>query len=123
MVFHDISVPDAEIYDELAKYGGRWPGEAYFSIGAHLYLPESVDRVLYLDAGDVIVLEDISPYYDCDFEGKSLLVTASRFKMRNNRFVPMEQEDLQDIKEGLPGILRGIFNSGSYVMNLAQMLF
>jgi len=30
-------------------------------------------------------------------------------------------DDLGDWKDGLPGILRGIFNSGSYMMNLDKM--
>lgn len=121
VVFHEVVVPEAEVYDELASYGGGWAGEAYYSLCAHLLLPESVDRVLYLDAGDTLVLHDIGPYYNGDFEGKSLIATSIRYKSLGNRLVPMEREDLQDTKEHLPGILRGIFNSGSYVMNLQQM--
>jgi len=119
--FHDIKVPNAEQYDEMVKFGGGWAGEAYYSLCAHLLLPESVDRVLYLDAGDTLVLHDIGPYYNGDFEGKSIIATSIRYKMNGSKLVPMERDDLQDIGGNLPGILRGIFNSGSYVMNLEQM--
>lgn len=120
VVFHDIKVPNPELYDELAKYGGGWAGEAYYSFCAHLLLPEEVDRVLYLDAGDVIVVDDISSYYNDDFEGKSLICTCIRYKEVNNQLVELTRDDLHE-REGLFGILRGIFNSGSYVMNLEQL--
>lgn len=69
--FHEIIVPDEEIYDGLAKYGNGWAGEAYYSLCAHLLLPENVDRVLYLDAGDTLVIGDIAPYYQHDFQGNN----------------------------------------------------
>lgn len=118
IAFHDILVPNPEIYDELARYGNGWSGEAYYSLGAHLLLPNDVDRVLYLDAGDTLVIDDIAPYYDYDFDGKSLVVTGGRYKKTLNAY---STNDLGDRKNGLPCILRGIFNSGSYVMNLRKM--
>lgn len=76
---------------------------------------------LYLDAGDTIVVRDISSYYNGDFEGKSLICTCSRYKVVNKQLQALTRDDLHDYKEGLPGILRGIFNSGSYMMNLEQL--
>lgn len=119
--FHEILVPDAEIYDNLAKYGNGWAGEAYYSLCAHLLLPDDVDRVLYLDAGDTLIINDIESYYHYDFQGKSLIVTGSQYKVENNELVLFESQDLGDWSENLPRILRGIFNSGSYIMNLEQM--
>lgn len=119
--FHDILVPDAEIYDQLAQHGGGWAGEAYYSLCAHLLLPETVKRVMYIDAGDVLIVGDIAPYYFEDFQDNSLIATAIRYKEKNGELVCMEADDLSDWKEGLPGICRGIFNSGSYVMNLEKM--
>jgi len=119
--FHEIVVPHPEIYDGLARYGTGWAGEAYYSLAAHLLLPEEVERVLYLDAADTLVIGDIGPYYDLDFQGKSLVATSIRYKLCQGKLEPLTAEDLGDIKEGLPGILRGIFNSGSYMMNLSKM--
>lgn len=119
--FHEIFVPHAELYSELAKYGNGWAGEAYYSLCAHLLLPESIDRVLYLDAGDTLVIGDIEPYYHCDFQGKSLVVTGGRYKLLEGKLELFDTADLGDWEEGLPGILRGIFNSGSYMMNLDKM--
>lgn len=119
--FHEVLVPHADIYSELAKYGGGWPSEAYYSLAAHLLLPAEVDRVLYLDAGDTLIVGDIEPYYYYDFQGKSLVVTGGRYKVYKENLVLFSAEDLGDWEEGLPGILRGIFNSGSYMMNLDKM--
>ncbi len=119
--FHEIIVPHAEIYSELAKYGTGWTGEAYYSLCAHLLLPKDVDRVLYLDAGDTLIIGDIEPYYDYDFRGKSLIVTGSKYKAVNGNPELFSAKDLGDWNIGLPAILRGIFNSGSYMMNLDKM--
>jgi lipopolysaccharide biosynthesis glycosyltransferase len=119
--FHEILVPDADIYAELAKYGNGWTGEAYYSLCAHRLLPEEVDRVMYLDAGDTLVLEDVGPYYNYDFQGKSLMVTSSKYKRVDGEVRMLDEQDLGDKDAGLPAVLRGIFNSGSYVMNLEKM--
>lgn len=119
--FHEILVPHAEMYSELAKYGNGWTGEAYYSLCAHLLLPDDIDRVLYLDAGDTLIIDDIESYYRCDFQGKSLVVTGARYKSYNGTVELFNAEDLGDWENGLPGILRGIFNSGSYIMNLDKM--
>lgn len=119
--FHEILVPHAEIYSDLSKYGNGWVGEAYYSLCAHLLLPDEVDRVLYLDAGDTLIVDNIEPYYYCDFQEKSLVVTGARYKIHEGSLELFNPEDLGDWENGLPGILRGIFNSGSYMMNLAKM--
>lgn len=119
--FHEVLVPDPEIYSEIADYGNRWSGEAYYSLCAHLLLPDDIDRILYLDAGDTLVVGDIAPYYDYDFQGKSLVVTGSRYRLYNGNLGLYSLDDLRDCNAGLPEILRGIFNSGSYMINLDRM--
>lgn len=120
ITFEDILITNPEPYDELAKHGGGWAGEAYYSLCAHELLPEDMDRVLYLDAGDVLVLKNIDEYYFGDFAGKSLLVTLRCYKTSGNQALLFEPEDFQD-REFLEGILSGVFNSGSYVLNLDKM--
>lgn len=121
ILFHAIRVTEAEKYDAIAKHGGGWCGEAYFPICAHQLLPEYVERVLYVDAGDVIFTGDISPFYNSDFEGQALIATSIRYKVRDQVLVPYEEKDLYEITEGFPGICRGLFNSGSYIMNLNKL--
>jgi lipopolysaccharide biosynthesis glycosyltransferase len=100
-------VPDTDVYAEFAKYGKGWAGEAYYSLCAHLLLPKDIDRALYLDAGDTLVVNDIEPYYNCDFQGKSLMVTSIRYKIKNGIPELLDEQDLGNREENLPGILRG----------------
>ncbi len=121
--FHDIKVPDSPIYSELAKYGGGWSNEAYYPLVAHLLLPKDMDKIMYIDAGDVIIIDDIAPFYDYGFDGNSILVTCGRYVVMDDgvhlRFCT--EDDLSDHVNMLPGILRGLFNSGSYMLNLDKM--
>jgi lipopolysaccharide biosynthesis glycosyltransferase len=65
-----------------------------------------------------LIIGDIDEYYFCDFENNSLLVTCIRYKAdKNGNFVTLDGDDLSD-EEHLPGILRGLFNSGSYMINV-----
>ena len=118
--FYEVVVPHPEIYAELAKRGGGWSGAAYYSLCAHQLLSDEVDRVLYLDAGDVLVMEDIDPYYYADFEGKSIIATMISYKTYGNKMEPFEAEDMA-IQDFLKHILRGVFNSGSYILNLDKI--
>ena len=117
--FHEVVIPNPEDYLKLAGPGGGWNGEAYYSLCAHELLPE-VDRIMYVDAGDVIIAGNIDEYYFGDFEGKSLIVTGARYKCWKNYSFLFESEDMGNA-EFLKGILRGLFNSGSYVLNLEKM--
>lgn len=120
IAFHYIIIENPELYDELGKNGGGWCGEAYFSFCAHNADElKDTDRVLYLDAGDVIVTGDISDFYNCDFQGKSLIVHGIRYKEVDNKLVYFDRDDMQG--KYFPSVARGIFNSGSYVMNLKKM--
>ncbi len=118
--FHPILVPEPEAYDPLVEAGG-WLRETYYPLCAHQLLPDTMDRVLYLDAGDTLVTGDIAPYYMEDFEDAFLIVTGQKYKVVNGVWLIPEPEDLENRKDYLPGILEGLFNSGSYMINLAKM--
>lgn len=131
ITFPHIRVHDQEPYEilaglgnwEMPDHGGgilSWCKEAYYSLNAYQYLPPEIDRLLYLDAGDVLVTGDIRQYYFGDFEGKSLLVTGTKYKVSNNDRVLLDSDDLTN-PEMISEIVQGLFNSGSYVMNLARM--
>ncbi len=115
-----ISKDDMENFRILASAGGQWCPEAYFSLMAHELLPVDVDRVLYLDAADTLVIGNIDDYYFMDFEEKFIIATGVRYKEINNQFYIIDESDI-DNPEGLAAITRGLFNSGSYVMNLTKM--
>ena len=120
MHLHEVVIPNPEDYEVLTKAGGGWCKEAYYSFCAHELLPRDMERILYLDAGDVVINGKIDGFYFGDFEDCSLLVTPGRYKKKDNQLIVYDAEDLAD-KNALEGMVNGIFNSGSYVMNLEKM--
>ena len=74
--FHinDIKIKEEEIND-LPVYEQRYPSEIYFRIFAAKYLPNDIDRVLYLDA-DTLVINKLNELYYMDFEGNYLIATT-----------------------------------------------
>lgn len=120
IIFYAVAVPEAEKYDVLASHGGGWCAEAYYSLCSHQILPEYVKRVLYIDAGDVIFTGDISPYYHSDFQEKALIVTPTLFKTFDGGIAPYEAANAET-PEGFEGVFSGLFNSGSYLINLDKL--
>lgn len=119
ITFHEVVISSPDAYIQLAGPGGGWNGEAYYSLCAHELLPD-IDRIMYVDAGDVIIAGNIDDYYYGEFEGKSLLVTGARYKSLLKYILLYDSDDMGD-PELLKGILRGLFNSGSYILNLEKM--
>lgn len=58
----------------------RWPTEIYYRIFASGYLPETVDRILYLDS-DIIVKGDLSGLYDTEL-GDALFAATTNVHSR-----------------------------------------
>ena len=118
--FHEVKVTENIcFYESLAggKGGKQWPYEAYLTLRAQDYLPEDVDRILYIDAGDVIIDGDIGPYYFDDFEGNFIIATPLGFKINpisNEKELFTSEDILQLAKHG------SLFNSGSYVINIEK---
>jgi len=121
IVFIEVYIADVEPYLELKSKGGLWAHEAYFSFECHRHLPLEVDRILYIDAADVLILGNIDEYYFSDFEGCSIIATPYRYKSNSiSGLTTFKSEDLNNPTR-LPLILRGVFNSGSYIMNVTKM--
>jgi lipopolysaccharide biosynthesis glycosyltransferase len=117
ITFHETKVVNSSFYESFVIDGGRqWPREAYFTLRLQDYLPEDVDRILYIDAGDVIIDGDITPYYFDEFEGKSIIATCLRFKTN-----PTTKEKELCTADDILTVARGsLFNSGSYVINVEK---
>jgi lipopolysaccharide biosynthesis glycosyltransferase len=121
IAFHEIYVENTEPYAELASKGGGWVYEAYLSLDCHKYLPLEVERVLYIDAADVLIIGDIGEYYFSNFDNCSIIATCARDKQTSaGNFVVFDRDDLGK-EESRLGIMRGLFNSGSYIMNLKKL--
>ena len=122
ITFHEIKVNDIESYKIIAKNGGKWPEEAYFSLCCQNYLPD-IDRILYIDAGDIIINGDISPFYFDDFEDKSLIVTGVNFKNSPDGLsMSVFTSDDMNTPKFMRYITEGwAFSAGCYVINLEKM--
>ena len=119
--FNEVFVTDNSFYEMLAEYGDGWPCEAYYWIAAHLHLPENVNRILYIDAGDVLIDGDISDFYFTDFENNLIVATAHITKTNeagNSVIVPddLDNNHLLDASRTV-----GIFCSGSILLNIEKM--
>ena len=62
----DIKTGENEFAD--APITDRYPREMYFRIFAAKYLPESLDRILYLDP-DIVVLGSVKELYETRLDG------------------------------------------------------
>jgi len=122
IAFCEVKIVDTEPYIELASKGGNWPHEAYYSLACHSYLPPEVDRILYIDAADVLILGDIGEFYFADFDGCSIAATCTQYKKTSTGYVTaLKSSDLSDEYLRFMIIRGSIFNSGSYLLNLDKM--
>lgn len=71
--FHPIVVGDDVFKD--APTTDRYPDTIYYRLLAHEFLPENLEKVLYLDA-DIICLNGFEDFYDTDLQG-NLYAAAS----------------------------------------------
>lgn len=107
--FTTIKVTESEI-NELPQYQKRYPSEIYFRIFATKYLPQEVDRILYLDA-DTIVINKLNELYEMDFEN-NYYIAATHIKKILHKF----NEIRLDIKKEEPYV-----NSGVLLINLQAL--
>ena len=85
--FYSCYISDnIEKYELLVSNAGNYPYEVFFPLTCQDFLPEWVDRVLYIHSGDVIFLKDICNFYFSSFNGKSLTV-----EIANKRAIKSEQ--------------------------------
>ncbi|ONI39646.1 hypothetical protein AN639_02525 [Candidatus Epulonipiscium fishelsonii] len=118
--FIRIYIENIEPYKEIINLSvGSWPVETYFSLECQKYLPETIDRILYIDAGDVIFCKSIDEYYNHDFFDKYLIGTPIVYNT-NKEDLLFYPEDLMDYDQVQKILFRGIFNSGSYLINLKK---
>ena len=79
--FVNVRVPQESLAD--APISDRYPREMYYRLFAAQYLPEQLDRILYLDP-DLVVLHSLRELYQIDF-GTCLFAAASHIESRSFR--------------------------------------
>lgn len=91
ITFHFIRVSD-DLFEGFPETD-RYPREIYYHLAATLYLPENLDRILYLDA-DTVVINPLKDLYETDFEGnyyagcthtRELLTKINRTRLKTSK--------------------------------------
>lgn len=90
----------------------RFNKVAYFRLMAHKFLPQNMDRILYLDV-DIVVDKNIyNDFYNHDFHGKYLIATSHN---PNPDYSNMLDPTIVNLEAAARG---EYFNSGVLLMNL-----
>ncbi len=109
LTFHNVHVTERAVFDSISRYARAPDIERFFDAACHLFLPEDIDRVLYIDTGDVLFLSDDYGFYFRDFNDKSLLVTTY-WRLPPD---PLDFDQFQHLWGG--------FNSGHILINLDRL--
>lgn len=105
---HAIRLADDVLAD--APILKRTSKETYYRLLLLDYLPDDVDRILYIDP-DTVVINDLSPFYNIDFKGKSIAAAGHTYK---------GIETLNRIRFKFEGNVR-YFNAGIVMFNTEKM--
>lgn len=98
-----------EILDS-APASKRYPSVIYYRLLAAKFLPNDLDRILYLDP-DIIVLKDLSDLYNSDFNG-NYYIGSSNVKNILRKF--------NEVKNGAPK-KAPYLNTGVLLINLKEL--
>lgn len=105
----NVQVPEDLLQN--APVSDRYPTEMYHRLFAARYLPQQLERILYLDP-DLVVLHSLRSLYQIDFDGK-LFAAASHIESRTFRELNRRRLHLSEHAKYL--------NSGVMMMNLALL--
>lgn len=108
---HIIDTKETDL-DDFPIVNSNFCVEMYYRILAQFMLPNTINRILWLDV-DMIIQKDISEFYWQDFEGNKLIACCDRQNM--DKLVLERKQTL--------GLERDYqyFNSGVLLMNLALL--
>lgn len=108
--FHPIFI-NKELFSDAPVFR-HYSVEMYYRLAAHQFLPNDVDRILYLDP-DIVAINPISSFYHMDFD--------------DCLFVAAEHEHTSRLVKGINNFrlktpfAKGYFNTGVLLMNVALM--
>lgn len=119
VTLHPLRVPDAADFDRLRVLGGKPDSARFLWFVAHQLLPPDLERVIYLDAADIIVSDDLAPLLRHPFLGRYLVACRERPDLPPLLIGPARRA----CGLGMPAsftrhIANGLINSGAIVLNL-----
>ena len=88
----------------------RYPRQIYYRLAAAQLLPESLDRILYLDV-DTLIINDLNEFYSTDFENHLFLACT-----HIRKFLSRVNQVRLDLEENVPYV-----NTGVLLMHLPLM--
>ena len=106
-----IDVPLSEEMFQDAPISDRYPKEMYYRLFAAQYLPQELDRILYLDP-DLVVINSLRSLYKIDF-GDNLFAAASHIESRTFKNFNRRRLHLSEQARYI--------NSGVMMMNLSLL--
>lgn len=95
-----------------APISKRYPETIYYRLLAHKYLPQELEKILYLDA-DILCINDITPLYNME--------------LADNLYGASSHQGLTELTDAINKVRldtydnEGYFNSGVLLMNLSQI--
>ena len=111
MILEVVDMPMTE-FDQLSDGNERFSVEVFYRVLAQFILPESVERILWLDA-DILICGSIHEFYYQDFDGKLLAACPD---------IAWNREDIERIKRNLELPEEHVyFNSGVLLLNLEEL--
>lgn len=108
--FHPIKIHKADFIN--APTTNRYPTTIYYRLLAYKYLPQNLDRILYLDA-DILCINDLSRLYNLDLTNY-MYASAIHTNLTGITDV-INKIRLQNFQAA------GYFNSGVMLMNLDEI--
>lgn len=108
VTYHPVVVGADQFAD--APVTDRYPATIYYRLLAQDYLPETLERILYLDI-DILVINDLSPLYNLDFGGQ-LYAAASHTDLTGDLGQPFNKVRLGNYEA------ESYYNSGVILYNL-----
>lgn len=117
-----VRVPDAAGFARLKELGGTPDSARFLWFVAHQNLPDDLSRVIYLDATDIIVADDLVPLLNHPFMGRYLVACRE--------FIDLPPLLIGNARRahgcGVPDavirrVSRGLVNSGAIVLNLDRL--
>lgn len=106
-----VDVPLSEEMFQDAPISDRYPKEMYYRLFAAQYLPQELDRILYLDP-DLVVINSLRSLYEVDF-GDNLFAAASHIESRTFKNFNRRRLHLSEQARYI--------NSGVMMMNLSLL--
>lgn len=107
MHYHPLTIDPNDFKD--APVTDRYPTTIYYRLLAHQYLPQDLDRILYLDA-DLLCINDLTDFYRTDLDG--YLYASAIHTNLTNVTETINKIRLQNFDAD------GYYNSGVLLMNL-----